>query len=165
MYLPSPKSRLYLRHDHPARRRPRRPKYRPHVPILDRFVAQPTGCWIWDGTRNGNDYGVFDLDGTTWRAHRFFYAYFLGPIPPGIDVIHTCGVRACVNPTHLRPAAKPEKLHQSRPVKLNPVQVQEIRTLHATGTHTLAALARRFGVSRTNIHAIVTGKSWRPIPK
>jgi len=165
MYTLSLKARKYIRRDRrpPLPKPP--PKYQPHIPVLDRLVAQPGGCWIWAGTQNANGYGVFQLDGTTWLAHRFFYAYFLGPIPPSSEITHTCSARLCVNPTHLCPTDHQAALRRGRNAKLNPAQVQEIRTLHATGTHTLAALARRFGVSRTNIHAIVTGKSWRPPSK
>lgn len=34
-------------------------------------------------------------------AHRVAYEYFLGPIPPGMEVDHLCRTRLCVNPMHL----------------------------------------------------------------
>jgi hypothetical protein len=35
-------------------------------------------------------------------AHRAAYEAFVGPIPDGHVVMHTCDMRCCVNPSHLR---------------------------------------------------------------
>jgi hypothetical protein len=35
-------------------------------------------------------------------AHRRSHELFIGPVPDGMMVLHSCDVRECVNPSHLR---------------------------------------------------------------
>jgi len=59
------------------------------------------GCWIWDGPigRNGRPYRYVGkiLD----YPYRYAYRKFVGEIPAGMCVCHTCDVPSCVNPSHL----------------------------------------------------------------
>lgn len=84
------------------------------VPVLQRFWAKveqrSDGCWEWIGMRvkpgvktpNGPDYGYLWLEGKMVRAHRLAYEFFVGPIPTGAFVLHSCDRPWCVNPAHLR---------------------------------------------------------------
>ena len=60
-----------------------------------------TGCWIWMRSRDPRGYGQLGVDGKITRAHRHFYATYVGPIPEEMFVLHKCDIPACVNPTHL----------------------------------------------------------------
>lgn len=80
------------------------------------------GCWPWTGTINGDGYGTFSLypqgqrgRKATHGAHRLTYEVFVGPIPSGMTIDHTCHPsdgscaggrsclhRRCVNPGHLQ---------------------------------------------------------------
>ena len=73
-----------------------------HAPLADT-------CWIWDGQLTKAKYGQFSLDKKTWLVHRLAYTFAVGPIPEGLDVIHTCKVRHCVNPSHLYAGRAPPK--------------------------------------------------------
>jgi hypothetical protein len=66
------------------------------------YLVDASGCWLWTGARFKTGYGGLRADnGRTVRAHRFSYELRRGPIPPGLDVMHACDVRLCVNPAHL----------------------------------------------------------------
>ncbi|MDE3022306.1 MAG: HNH endonuclease [Pseudomonadota bacterium] len=40
-------------------------------------------------------------DGKNQTAHTVAYSVFVGPIPKGLHVRHTCDTPACINPEHL----------------------------------------------------------------
>lgn len=81
------------------------------APLADRlanlYIVVPNGCWIWAGSRNSDGYGSMTIgsrsDGTRRRtsAHLVSYALFVGPVPQGTEIDHTCRERACVNWRHL----------------------------------------------------------------
>lgn len=61
----------------------------------------PGGCWLWTGVRRPNGYGSFSVRQKYFGTHRFSWELTNGPIPTGLNVLHRCDVRACVNPEHL----------------------------------------------------------------
>lgn len=71
-------------------------------------VSKTDGCWLWTGSRSGNNkrpeslYGSFYLgSGKKIRAHRYSYEISKGSIPEGMLVCHSCDTPLCVNPDHL----------------------------------------------------------------
>lgn len=60
-----------------------------------------TPCIEWAAGLDADGYGRFWFQGRNTLAHRFAYAYEVGPIRAGYDVDHGCANRCCVNADHL----------------------------------------------------------------
>ena len=65
-----------------------------------------TECWLWpDDELNNSGYGQLDARRYKSRkrflAHKLSYELFVGPVPRGFQVMHSCDVKRCVNPNHL----------------------------------------------------------------
>jgi hypothetical protein len=63
-------------------------------------VNKTTSCWLWMGSIE-DGYGTARCDGKTQRTHRICWQIVNGSIPNGLQVLHHCDVRNCVNPNHL----------------------------------------------------------------
>lgn len=133
------------------------------IPISIRIMAKVSkeggACWLWNGSCSKDGYGVMGVGRSQKRAHRMAYECFVGEIPDGMLVCHTCDVPKCVNPDHLflgtskenaadmvkkgRNYVTPrEKHHHS---KLTPNQVTELVDLRKSGKK-LAELAKMYGI-------------------
>ncbi len=151
-------------------------------------------CWLWTAGMNRQGYGKFWVDGRDMPAHRFSYQLAHGPIPDGKCVCHNCpggDNPACVNPAHLwlgtdaentadrhnkgrdargeRHASrtKPERVARGERhpmAKLTRQDAETIRRLYAAGGVSQRELARRFGMSPSQIGNITSGKHWRDTP-
>jgi hypothetical protein len=104
-------------------------------------------------------------------AHRYVCEKAHGPPPsPEHETAHSCGNRPCVNRWHLRWATKVENaadrmLHGTDPrgeknghAKLARSAVEEI--ISRRGIETGRSLAKRFGVTPTQISNIQLRKQW-----
>lgn len=82
------------------------------TPAIDRFqeryVEDERGCWIWQKRLDKDGYGAIVIDRMRFRAHRFAYEWFVGPVPVGLVLDHLCRVTSCVNPHHLEPVTSGE---------------------------------------------------------
>jgi len=134
---------------------------------------QGNDCLLWPyGKLHG--YGQTRERGGYAAAHIVVCKAAHGPKPsPRHEVAHSCGVRACINPRHLRWATPSENQmdkvahgthnrgERHNMAKLSAEQVQAIRA--RTGqTHN--EIAREFGVTGPYISLIRSRKFWRHIP-
>jgi hypothetical protein len=149
---------------------------------VDRFwqrVEKTDGCWLWRGQARANGYGEFSGRGERHRAaHRYSYQTFVGPIPDGMFVCHSCDNPACVRPDHLwvgTPAdnvadmvAKGRQATDKRvyrgesnsQCKLSEDQVMAIRSEYRPRVVPQRELAKRYGVSQRLINKIIAREVW-----
>ena len=130
-----------------------------------------TGCWLWGGSTLASGYGRIGQ----LRAHRFAFEEFVGPIPEGQIVRHSCDTPCCVNPGHLvagtdadnarDKVARGRTLRGSRApnVKLTPTQVLQIRAIGYE--RSAREVAEDFGVSRGCVEKVRIGSAWKHLPK
>jgi len=69
------------------------------------WIDPVTNCWNWMGQRDRLGYGKIRVAKKGirhyWqRCHRYARAVWIGPIPDGQLVLHSCDNRGCCNPEH-----------------------------------------------------------------
>ena len=74
----------------------------PFIRLLKNYRVDPNkGCWLWQGTIQPNGYGTIKVFGNMVLAHRYSRELHCGPIPAGLEVMHSCDCKSCINPDHL----------------------------------------------------------------
>lgn len=113
--------RCYQRHLHALKRSGTFESRNDPRPVMERFLSgvdtASNGCRLWTGTVNPRTgYGMISIGGKDYYTHRLAYTLFVGPIPDGMVIDHTCHNRdasckrgdqclhrRCTNPEHLEP--------------------------------------------------------------
>lgn len=120
----------------------------------DRGFTSP--CWIWDGHRNDDGYGIITTDEGQRGAHRVYYVRYRGAIPEGLEPDRLCRQRDCVNPWHQEPVTRAENTRRGLSAKLSLEQVEAIRASPLSSRQA----ARAFSISPSQVKRIRNGQSW-----
>ena len=79
-----------------------------------RAVRESSGCLVWQGAINSEGYGTVWHRDRTKLAHRLMWELTRGPVPEGLEVMHTCDVRACIAVDHLQLGTHAENLEDAK---------------------------------------------------
>jgi predicted XRE-type DNA-binding protein len=152
-----------------------------HFTQINRFLRQvdqsggEMACWRWQGFTRETGYGIFGLNGKSYKAHRVSYFLAHGRINDNLLVLHRCDVRSCVNPRHLfQGTAKDNsqdavskrrntKMYgeQNGNHKLTTKQVMSIRRMCREHKLLQKNIARYYGVSEATVSYIANGGRWK----
>lgn len=146
-----------------------------------RIKETENGCLLWTGYCDSIGYGRIGNKKTKQvKTHRASYELAYGEIPAGMVVMHTCDVRNCVNPKHLRLGTQADNVadmvakgrHKPRAPQYgsdNPISVLdedtvwEIRCLLKIGEWPQRQLATEYGVSPMTISRIANFQTWKHV--
>ena len=141
----------------------------------ERFEAKVDSsgdCHEWMASIGGSGYGQFYFDNRKFSSHRKAYELYVGVIPDGLFVLHTCDNKRCVNPEHLFIGTQQDnmddKVAKKRQISgegiqtaiLSAEQVSDVRRLIRDGfTH--ISISNMYKVGRSTISMIANGTNWR----
>lgn len=133
-------------------------------------------CLLWPfKSRYKSGYGSVWIDGKLTGAHRAMLRLKTGDCPLGMTAAHSCGVKLCVNPNHLRWATQSEneadkKLHGTAQIgegngaaKLMAADVCKIKAMLFERLKSHREISEQFSISRRTVSAISEGKLWAHI--
>lgn len=139
----------------------------------DGWMPEPnTGCWLWIGTFDNKDYGMYHGE----RAHRVSYRRHYGQLERSAHVLHKCNTPSCVNPAHLELGRAEQNLRycvasdRCGTAKLTVAEVIEIRSefkrrnipFFQRGAF-YAEMAVQYGVGKSTVAQCIRKESWRDV--
>jgi hypothetical protein len=147
----------------------------PKKPLGNRFwskvtlTARARECWLWLASTTNAGYGKIGIGHNKFvDAHRTAFELVKGNIPKNKIVLHTCDVRRCVNPGHLKLGTYKEntqdmfKKGRAKKYKLDADKVIKIRRLYNQGV-SAEKLANVFEVHRSTIFKLLRNETWKAL--
>lgn len=125
-------------------------------------------CLVWPHGRTEKGYGQVVIGGRNYRVHRLVWEHAHGPIPPGVQIRHSCDNPPCARLDHLRDGTPADNMadkvkhgRQSRGESHGRAVLTDelVRTIRAS-TGTTTEIAARLGVDRTQCGKIRRGVAW-----
>ena len=134
-------------------------------------IQDESSCWLWKGKVGANGYGVFKFHSRPIGAHQVALIFSRGEYPKHGRVIrHSCNVKLCCNPGHLRYGTDAENSMDTLIANAGPTQklsvedVLNIRKLYRSGLFTHRQIAEKYMVSTSTISSALRGETFSFVP-
>jgi hypothetical protein len=137
--------------------------------LLANATRQGT-CLIWCSCLDKDGYGVVKFrGGRRTKAHRASYQEFVGTIPEGKMVCHSCDMPGCIEPAHLFLGTaldnKADCVTKARHVHgesmhTNKLTEDQVRAI-LSDARPAPVIAAEYGVTKENVYAIRDRKIWK----
>jgi hypothetical protein len=162
----------------------------PSAKDIERFLGyvspQIDGCWYWLSGTDKDGYGIFKMQGKSYRASRIAYFIYTGEDPGPLEVCHSCDNPPCVRDHHFFLGTTKENAqdkmrkgrfnpawnlpeHKARGSRVNTSKLSEHQAVEAIqrlkNKERQVDIAHDFGVARASIWAIDKGKNWKHLPR
>lgn len=144
-----------------------RDNYGKALAFVEFALTQATDeCILWPFTKNR---GGYPNVGHGTPVNRVICERTYGPPPERAHAAHSCHVKLCVNPSHLRWASPHENARDNvaRGVQVRGERVgrakltaAEVEAIRASTEH-YKALAQRYGISTGYLYALRRRENWR----
>lgn len=135
-------------------------------------------CWPWKGGSGSKGYPQVTYQSKTHTAHHLLFALYHNiPLTEKFHGCHTCDMVQCCNYHHVyrgsdqtnhndrtvrnRQTLGRKKGEQHSQAKLTLAQVEEARRLRRTQFLTIDQLAKKYNISHTQMHRIISNKKWK----
>jgi hypothetical protein len=135
---------------------------------FDRVMARTEridDCLAYMGSRTADEYGYLTVNKAKLYAHRIVAERHLGPAPADRPyVLHLCDHPWCVEIIHLRYGTQAENIEDAlrRGRMHQKLTVEQVLAIRAD-TRSKTVIAADYGTTRTNVHAIQSGRTWKHI--
>lgn len=142
------------------------------------MIVTETGCWEWQGSRDGDGYGQVSVNGKLQKTHRRAFELTYGYLPEVVRH-YECDNPPCYNPAHLRGGTVADNVADkvrkgrgrssclrgelSTSAKLKASDVIQIRERYAAGGLTQRQLAKQYDITQAQVSQIVLKKKWKDV--
>ena len=126
----------------------------------------PDECWPWRASLKSNGRGQIGINQKPVGAHRVAWELTFGPIPEGMDIMHSCDNPPCCNPAHLSPGTHQENMADMAKKNRGTSKLNDDDVLLIRRAGSLKAAVALMGgkACQSTIHYALSGHTWKHLP-